>query len=72
MRHVESIYPHLTSKYAVKICISRGTEVAYRAKTHFFLQKHILAPERYTAEFLHTESAQTCICLGTSLINIQE
>ena len=29
---------------------SRGTKVAYRAKTHFF------APERYTAGILYTDS----------------
>ena len=28
---------------------SRGTKVAYRAKTHFF------APERYAAEILYTD-----------------
>ena len=32
------------------IVFSRGTKVAYRAKTHFF------APERYTAGNLYTDS----------------
>ena len=32
------------------LIISRGTKVAYRAKTHIF------APERYTAGILYTDS----------------